>query len=97
MRRTDRVALALITGTAALAGATGLARTTSLGPYHHPPQPRDPLLDQRSAALDRLDASLRHAMGSPLPPLPASGSAHRKRERGDDDRHRDEGAEHEGQ
>ena len=37
MRRTDRAAVALVTGVAAPAGSTGLARTMSLGPYHHPP------------------------------------------------------------
>lgn len=70
MRRTDRVAVALITGAAALAGSLGLARTTSLGPYHHPPQAHDPGLGQRASALDRLDASLDRALHSPLPPLP---------------------------
>ena len=75
MRRTDRVAVALITGTAALAGATGLARTTSLGPYHHPPLPQNPLLGQRVSELDRLDGSLRRAMKSRLPSLPSLGTA----------------------
>ena len=78
MRRTDRVAVALITGTAALAGATGLARTTSLGPYHHPPLPQNPLLGQRVSELDRLDGSLRRAMESRLPSLPSLGTRARR-------------------
>lgn len=70
MRRTDRAAVALITVAAALAGSAGLAQTMSLGPYHHPAQAHGADLAERASSLDRLDAGLRRALASPLPPLP---------------------------
>ncbi len=81
MRRTHATAIALLLGTAGVAGTLAATRTVHLGAGSAQPTLSERQIAQRSRQLDRFEASLRRSLAQrppALPPVPryaASSSA----------------------
>jgi len=76
MNRTRALILSLAVGLAAVTGVFALSHTVSLGNQAHATTGRQ--VAQRTAQLNRYEASLRKALAQKppaLPPVPASGTA----------------------
>jgi hypothetical protein len=75
MNRTRALIVSLAVGTAAIAGVFALSHTVALGNQANAKTDRQ--VAQRTAQLDRYEASLRRALAKKppkLPPVPAAGS-----------------------
>ena len=75
MNRTRALIVSLAVGVAAIAGVFALSHTVALG--NQAQAKTDRLVAQRTAQLDRYEASLRRALAqkpTKLPPVPAAGS-----------------------
>lgn len=71
MRRTHATAIALLLGTAGVAGTLAATRTVHLGASSAQPKLTERQIVQRSHQLDRFEASLRKSLAQRPPALPA--------------------------
>lgn len=74
MRRTHATAIALLLGTAGVAGTLAATRTVHLGASSAQPKLTQRQIVQRSRQLDRFEASLKKSLAQRPPALPAVSS-----------------------